>query len=99
MSEMAFPFVVDTLGKMRQTGARLSVNCNNHGCHKHTMLDMDALIERLGEDHGCMHWDLVRHFHCQDCRAAGRPDRNITFLHHAETGSRHPNAYQRSKGG
>lgn len=97
MSEMTFPFVVDTLGKMRLDGSRLSVNCST--CNKHTMLDMDALIDRLGEDHGCMHWDLVRHFYCRDCRAAGRPDRNITFLHHADTGPQKPNAYQRSKGG
>lgn len=59
MSEMTFPFVVDTLGKMRLDGSRLSVNCST--CNKHTMLDMDKLIERLGEDHGCMHWDLVKH--------------------------------------
>lgn len=84
-SDIKYPLVVDTLGKMRQIGSGLSVHCNTHCCHRHVMLDMDDLIERLGEDHGCMHWDLAPHFYCISCRNAGRPDRNISFVHHAIT--------------
>lgn len=79
--EKTYPFVIDTLGKMKLAGSRLSVNCNK--CHKHTMLDMDDLIRRLGPDHGCMDPDLRHLFFCSDCRDEGRPDRNITFIHHA----------------
>ena len=83
MTEITYPFVIDTLGKMRATGDGLSIHCNTYLCHKHTVLDLDALIARLGEDHGCMHDDLVGLFFCADCRAAGRPDRNIGFTYHA----------------
>ena len=91
--EITYPLVVDTLGKMRMMGSRLSVNCAT--CNKHTMLDMDDLIERLGEDHGCMATDLKPLFYCVDCRREGRPDRNITFIDHGKPA---PNAYAKSKG-
>jgi hypothetical protein len=29
--------------------------------------------------------DLQRLFYCAPCRAAGRPDRNLAFIHHALT--------------
>ena len=36
------------------------VNCGHPMCCKSTKLDIQALIERLGPDHGAMHQDLVR---------------------------------------
>lgn len=96
--ELKYPLTVDTLGKVRALKGSISVNCLT--CNKHTMLDMDKLIERLGEDHGCMDADLRPYFHCKDCRAAGRNDKNFSFIHHADTtpgGSGNP--YLRAKGG
>ena len=83
MTEITYLFVVDTLGKMRALGDGLWIHCNTYLCYKHTAVDLDALIARLGEDHGCMHDDLVGLFYCSDCRAAGRPDRNVGFTYHS----------------
>lgn len=47
MTKLTYPLTVDTLGKVKALGSRISVNCNI--CHKHTMLDMDKLIERQDE--------------------------------------------------
>ncbi|WP_457155737.1 hypothetical protein [Mesorhizobium sp. P5_C1] len=38
-----------------------------------------ALIDKLGPDHGSMHWDLVGRFGCSDCKAAGRDPRSVFF--------------------
>lgn len=83
--DLSYPLVVDTLGKMRALGMSLSVSCHTYLCHKHTWLDMDDLIARLGEDHPCMHDDLKPHFFCSKCRAAGKPDRNIGFTLHVKS--------------
>jgi hypothetical protein len=55
------------------------VNCGHPMCCKSTNLDIQALIDRLGPDHGSMHWDLVRLFGCSDCNAAGRDRRPVFF--------------------
>ncbi|MDX8522308.1 hypothetical protein RFN30_29235 [Mesorhizobium sp. VK23D] len=46
---------------------------------------MAELVQRLGPDHGAMHWDLIRVIYCHECRAAGRDDRNLQFTNHAVT--------------
>lgn len=38
------------------------LNCGHPACCRSTKLDIQALINRLGADHGSMHWDLVRLF-------------------------------------
>ncbi|MFD1982724.1 hypothetical protein ACFSOZ_08550 [Mesorhizobium newzealandense] len=48
-------------------------------CCKSTKLDIQALIDRLGPDHGSMHWDLVSLFGCSDCNAAGCGRRRVFF--------------------
>jgi hypothetical protein len=35
--------------------------------------------EKLGEDHGAMHHDLVGMFACSACREAGRDERPVFF--------------------
>ncbi|MER8573543.1 hypothetical protein [Mesorhizobium sp. M1374] len=80
---MKYPFVEDTLGKKLQIGSGLSVDCMT--CRRHVDLDIQALVDRLGEDHSCMHWDLIKVLFCQPCREAGRPDRNISFTSHPKT--------------
>ena len=55
------------------------VNCGHPACCKMTKLDIQALIDRLGADHGSMHWDLVNLFGCADCKAADRDRRPVFF--------------------
>jgi hypothetical protein len=81
------PLAVDTLGAMKRHHCGLSVHCKTYDCRRRRDIDLDALIVRLGEDHGCMHWDLIKVFYCPACRAAGRPDRNISFIQHSDTRS------------
>ncbi|RJT28634.1 hypothetical protein D3227_33880 [Mesorhizobium waimense] len=80
---MKCPFVENTLGKKLQIGTGLSVDCLT--CHRHVVLDVPALARRLGDDYGCMHWDLIKVLYCQPCRDAGREDRDLTFTNHAVT--------------
>ncbi|WP_214473359.1 hypothetical protein, partial [Mesorhizobium sp. dw_380] len=37
------------------------------------------LIDKLGPDHGSMHWDLVQLLSCADCKAAGRARGPVFF--------------------
>lgn len=77
---MKFPFVEDTLGKKVAIGTGISVDCIT--CRRHVVLDVPALARRLGDGHGCMHWDLIKVLYCQPCRDACREDRNTN---HART--------------
>ncbi|MBB6414254.1 hypothetical protein [Mesorhizobium sangaii] len=67
--------LADTLAA-RET---MYVHCGHPACCKSTKLDIQALIDRLGPDHGSMHWDVVQLFGCPDCKAAGR-DRRPAFF-------------------
>lgn len=91
MAQTGYPLIIDTLGKTRDIGYSISIHCNV--CNKHTDLDLDRLIDRLGADHGSMDWDLRPHFFCADCRAAERPDRDFNFI--LGNGN---NAYRQAKG-
>ena len=55
------------------------VNCGHPMWGRSTKLDIQALIERLGADHGSMRHDLVGLFGCSKCRAAGRDRRPVFF--------------------
>lgn len=83
--DLSYPLSIDTLGKVHALGMRLSVYCHNYLCHRHTWLDMEDMIARFGEDHSSMHDDLKPHFFCSQCRALGKPDRNIAFTLHIKT--------------
>ena len=80
---MKYPFVENTLGKKLQIGSGLSVDCMT--CNRHVKLDVQALVDRLGEDHGCLHRDLITVLFCQPCRDAGRPDRTLVFTNYSRT--------------
>lgn len=67
--------LADTLSA-RET---LYVNCAHPVCCKSTKLDVQALIDRLGADHGSMHQDLVGLFGGSNCMAAGRDRRPVFF--------------------
>jgi hypothetical protein len=55
------------------------VNCGHPMCCKSTKLDIQALIDRLGPDHGSMHHDLVGLFGCSKCKAENRDRRPVFF--------------------
>ena len=63
-----------TLADMRREGERLFVNFSRADCFHSAEVDLAMLIEKLGEDHGAMHVDLVGKF---ACTAAGKPDASI----------------------
>ncbi|MER9947671.1 hypothetical protein [Mesorhizobium sp. M0047] len=67
--------LADTLAA-RET---VRITCGHPACCESTQLDIQALIDRLGPDHGSMHWDLVGRFVCSDCKADGRDRRPVFF--------------------
>ena len=77
LTEIAMP--QKTLADALAARETLYVNCGHPMCGKSTKLDIAALIERLGADHGSMHQDLVGLFGCADCKAAGRDRRPVFF--------------------
>ncbi|WP_287376829.1 hypothetical protein [Mesorhizobium sp.] len=76
-TEIAMPqkTLADTLAA-RET---IHVNCGHPMCCKSMKLDIQALIDRLGRDHGSMHDNLVGLFVCSNCNAAGRDRRQVFF--------------------
>ncbi|UVC13340.1 hypothetical protein [Mesorhizobium onobrychidis] len=65
--------LADTLAA-RET---IYVNCAHPMCCKSTKLDIQALIDRLGRDHGSMHDDLSDSL--QGCRS--RPPAGVLHMH------------------
>lgn len=57
----------NTIQDLIDHGTGLSIHCSTYLCHNHAMLDLVALRERLGPDHGAMHDDLVPLFVCSKC--------------------------------
>jgi hypothetical protein len=57
-----------TLGDCLDSGERIHVYCETWGCHHGKELDLAALAERLGRDHGALHNDLVGlRWRCEKC--------------------------------
>ncbi|MEO9614307.1 MAG: hypothetical protein ABJG86_11265 [Nitratireductor sp.] len=82
---ITYPLRIDTLGKARACGYSIWIHCDTFGCWRHRRIDLGALADRLGPGHGCLAVDLAPRFHCSDCRAAGRADRNLSFTLHPAT--------------
>ena len=57
----------ETLGDCKRYGFMLTAYCN--GCHHSKQLDIDALIEKLGPDHGALKKDLAHKLRCSACGA------------------------------
>lgn len=68
-----------TLGRLLAENSSLYVNCAHPMCQRSTKLDLQALADRLGPDHGAMHDHLVRKFRCTKCEREGRPARPVFF--------------------
>lgn len=58
---------------------RFFVNCGHPACCHSVTLDLEALAERLGHNHGAMHDDLVQLFTCTKCGSASRERRAPFF--------------------
>jgi hypothetical protein len=73
---VTFPLRINTLGALIDTGHGLSAHCEAkapYGICGHTQqLDLEALAERLGRDHGSMHTDLAHKLRCSKCGTKGR---------------------------
>ncbi len=80
-----YPLRIDTIRKAMDCGYSVWVHCNSEGCWRHHRIDLGALADMLGPDHGCLAADLAPHFHCAECRKAGRADKNISFTVHPQT--------------
>lgn len=57
----------ETIQTFIDSGDKLRVYCHNSGCNRHAELDMMALRDKLGPDHGAMHEDLVPKLRCSIC--------------------------------
>ena len=75
-----------TLGDCKRYGYLLTAYCN--GCHHSKRFDIDALIEKLGPDHGALYKDLAHKLRCSKCGA-----KKVQLL------SSHINAYRVTGGG
>jgi hypothetical protein len=76
---LTYPQCIDTLGETIAEGHELHVLCHTYGCNREARVNLIALARRLGPKHSCMAQDIKPYFHCSRCRAAGEPDRNISF--------------------
>lgn len=85
LPEITYPLSIDTIGKMLALGEEMSVHCRNPGCARHSRVNLVALGHRIGFDHSCHARHLERHFFCPNCRAAGRDDKRVGFIHHTLT--------------
>jgi len=57
-----------TLGDMIDHGNQITVYCETWGCKHGKTLDLMALADRYGRDHGALHWDLVKlPWKCEKC--------------------------------
>ena len=68
-----------TLAETLAARESIYVNCGHPLCGSSTKLDIQALVDRLGPNHGAMHPDLVGLFGCSKCKAAGRDRRPVFF--------------------
>jgi hypothetical protein len=68
-----------TLADVLAANEALYVNCSSAACFHTAKMDVRALADRLGPDHGAMHDDLVKLFRCTKCDAEGRQQRPVFF--------------------
>lgn len=59
---------MSTIAERIAQGDKLHIYCGRWPrCPRNMSVDLAALAERLGPDHGAMHWDLERRFRCSEC--------------------------------
>ena len=85
LPEITYPLTIDTIGKMLATGTEMSATCLNTGCNQSSRVNLVALAKRIGIDHSNMADQLAPYFFCPNCRASGRDDKRVGFIHHTLT--------------
>lgn len=83
--EVTYPLRLDTVGMLLATGTEVTVECSDQRCRHPGRVNLVQLARRYGMGKRVLRSDLQRLFYCAPCRAAGRPDRNLAFIHHALT--------------
>jgi len=68
-----------TLANTLAARESIYVNSGHPMCCKSTKLDIHALIDWLGPNHGSMHQDRIGLFGCSDCKTEGRDRRRVFF--------------------
>lgn len=56
-----------TLKAVKEAGLRIYAYCSNPDCHWSSVLNVDELIDRLGEQQSTMPPDLVPRLYCSQC--------------------------------
>ncbi|MDI6026700.1 hypothetical protein QBK99_10910 [Corticibacterium sp. UT-5YL-CI-8] len=103
---ITYPLTIDTVGKTLALGHEIEAFCHTKGCGHKARINLVSYAKRFGLDAPCGHDDLVKVYYCPRCREAGRPDKNLTFIHQALTAEhscwprqeRSVNPYERAKG-
>ncbi|MGE3305034.1 MAG: hypothetical protein AB7I52_03605 [Rhizobiaceae bacterium] len=87
LPELTYPLKIDTIGKSLAFGEERSAHCRTYECggNRTRRLNLVAIARRYGMDYPSGHDSLIRIVYCSECRAAGRPDRNIGFVRHQPT--------------
>jgi len=57
----------DTIQEFIDGDYDLWVYCEGRMCTHGRRVDLKMLRDRLGPDHGVMHWDLANKFRCEKC--------------------------------
>jgi hypothetical protein len=85
---------------------RVTIYCEGRGCNHGSQLDLVALGERLGLDHGALRADLCRKFRCTKCgsrevsfRLSSEAAHIASMAHGGFVVSDGGNAYRKAKGG
>lgn len=106
LPEITYPLTIDTVGKELALGVEIKAHCNTYLCNHRARLNLVRYARRFGMDAPCGHAELARVYYCPVCRAAGKPDRNLTFISQPLTDphsdwprkERSVNPYLRAKG-
>lgn len=57
----------ETIQQFLDSGDRYEIWCDNQECRHHAHIDMAALRDRLGPDHGALRDDIIHLFRCSAC--------------------------------
>lgn len=87
-----------TIGEAIDANETFWVNCHDPRCRHMMKLDLEALADRLGRDHGVMHLDIAHRFRCQRCAAAGRPRATVGLTRIPDYKASLDNAWARKPG-
>lgn len=83
-----------TIQQRIDLGDTIHVYCHNSHCHHNAALDLLALRDKLGPDHGAMRDDLVPKLRCSKCGG-----KDVGIIISPGTKEYGGNPYQKARGG